>query len=145
MRLKVGPTRICIRIVSFVNTTSAHTAVKTRKLLGSKPMVFSANGMHSHVNDRMELSCLRVSDYLSRWEFVMQSCGCAKDLWWWKNIKCSTTSGKCQDGNLSENVYLKFEIITWITRYYQKNLSFQPFLSFKNNEDFIRHSSLYFI
>jgi hypothetical protein len=31
-----------------------------------------------------------------------------------KGIKRSTTAGQYQDGNLTENVYLKFAIIIWI-------------------------------
>lgn len=42
-------------------------------------------------------------------------------------IKRSTAAGQYQDGNLTENVYLKFAIIIWIATDYLKNYHFNHF------------------
>ena len=62
-----------------------------------------------------------------------------------KGIKCYIAAGQCQDGNLTENVYLKFEIIIWIARDSLKIYHFNNFSLLKAKKTLldIRLSTLF--
>jgi hypothetical protein len=60
-------------------------------------------------------------------------------------IRRSTTSGQCQGGNLTKNIYLKFAIIFWIARDSAKIYHFNHFSLLNATNTLLGKSSLYFI